>query len=165
MKNKNKPNNIVDGVKLPNKLCCVHCGECKGVRVDVLLTRMEKFSGSVKGRLDALLKSYVCRSCRKEKGVDGTGEPVTAASGIKIDLSDAFWRQPGYSFDNGSKKLNADAIQNLTSHTCLFPNLNLGYRCDECSCLSNCMFEKKRMSMGTKKESKGKRARHHRKAK
>ena len=55
MKNKSNPNNIVDGIKLPNKLCCVHCKECKGVRVDVLLTRMEKFSGSVKERLDALL--------------------------------------------------------------------------------------------------------------
>lgn len=159
MKNKSNPNNIVDGIKLPNKLCCVHCKECKGVRVDVLLKRMNAFKGSVKEQLEDLQKSYVCRSCRKKNGVNGTGETVTATSGIKIDLSDAFWRQSGYKFDSGPKKLNVSNIQKITSHTCLFPNLNLDHRCNECNCFSSCMFEKKRISVGTKKEYKGKRGR------
>jgi hypothetical protein len=144
MKNKNK--SIIDGVKLPNKLCCTICNSCKGVRADVLMARMDKFEGTTQERLDALQKVYVCRSCRKEKGVDGTGTAVHTTSGGKV-ITDAFWNKSGYQFpvDIKPRSLTIDEIQKTTLHTCLVPNLFIDKNCVTCPYFNTCTFPKKRL--------------------
>ncbi len=149
MNNKKTPKNMLGDIKLPNKICCVVCKECRGVRPDVLQARMKRFTGTDKERFDALIASYTCRSCRKEKGVDGIGTVVlatSAATGMVFDESNAFWKQPGYQFPSGviSRPLNAGDIQGITIDTCLMPNFIIDERCNECPYFTNCSYFKKR---------------------
>ena len=152
--------NTVDGVKLANKICCTVCKECRGVRPDVLLDRMSVFKGSVQERYDQLIASYVCRSCRKEKGVNGTGTVVLATSGTTgtvFDADSAFWREPGYQFPTGnnSRPLNVGHIQAITIDTCLMPNFILDEKCQECHFYNSCSYTKKRTGKATEVKRRG----------
>ena len=146
MSKKKKSNNIIDGIKIPNKIKCTICHKFFGVRTDVLLKRMEVFSGTTKERLNALQGSYVCRTCRKINQVDGTGETVSSISGTStFDYSNAFWRQPGYQFPSGNVSHPID-VSSVTLNTCLIPNLILKKMCRNCMYFSQCNFKKKSVS-------------------
>ena len=160
MKNKDSLKNTVEGVKLSNKIKCTVCHKECGVRPDVLLARMERFKGSVKERYDQLIASYTCRSCRKEKGVDGIGTVVLATSGTTgtvFDADSAFWREPGYEFPTGriSKPLDVGIIQGMTIDTCLLPNIILNEKCQECPYYSHCSYTKKRTGKATEVKRRG----------
>lgn len=154
MKNKDSLKNTVEGVKLSNKIKCTVCHKEYGVRPDVLLARMERFKGSVKERYDQLIASYTCRSCRKEKGVDGIGTVVLATSGATgtvFDDKNAFWRESRYIFPSGihSRPLSMEHIQAITIDTCLMPNFILDEKCQECPFYTNCSYTKKRKGKST----------------
>ena len=160
MKNKGSLKNTVEGVKLSNKIKCTVCHKECGVRPDVLLARMERFKGSVKERYDQLIASYTCRSCRKEKGVDGIGTVVlatSAATGMVFDEAGAFWKQPGYRFPSGNiiKPLSTGDIQGITIDTCLMPNFIIAERCGECPYFTNCSYFKKRMGKAAEPKRRG----------
>lgn len=160
MKNKDSLKNTVEGVKLSNKIKCTVCHKECGVRPDVLLARMERFKGSVKERYDQLIASYTCRSCRKEKGVDGIGTVVLATSGATgtvFDANSAFWREPGYQFPSGNitKPLDMGYVQALTIDTCLMPNYILDEKCQECPFYKNCSYTKKRAGKITEVKRRG----------
>lgn len=160
MKNKESPKNMLGDIKLPNKICCVVCKECRGVRPDVLIARMSRFKGTDKERFDALIKSYTCRSCRKEKGVDGIGTVVLATSGSTgtvFDVDSAFWRNPGYQFPNGNNTIPLDLghVQAITIDTCLMPNFILDEKCQECPYYKSCSYTKKRTGKVTEAKKRG----------
>jgi len=68
-------------MKMISKICCTKCKDCKGISKDRVEKLVAKF-----GSLEQLIKTYVCRKCRKELNVrsDGVIKPPKQTRNKKL---------------------------------------------------------------------------------